>query len=128
LRLVAETRGIVSLDDLLRMKPTALLVNSSRASLIAPGALVTALQAGRPGLAPLDVYEQQPMVDLIDPLLGMENVVCTPHIGYVSWDEYELQFADIFDQIVGYASGSPINVVNPPTAGVAPSARSRARR
>jgi D-3-phosphoglycerate dehydrogenase / 2-oxoglutarate reductase len=120
MRLVAETREIVSLNDLLRMKPTALLVNSSRAGLIAPAALVTALQASRPGYAALDVYEHEPMVDLKDPLLGMENVICTPHIGYVSWDEYELQFADIFDQIVAYASGTPINVVNPQSADVAP--------
>ena len=120
MRLVAETREIVSLNDLLRMKPTALLVNSSRAGLIAPGALVTALQAGRPSFAALDVYEQEPMVDLKDPLLGMENVVCTPHIGYVSWEEYELQFADIFEQIVAYASGTPINVVNPRSADLAP--------
>jgi D-3-phosphoglycerate dehydrogenase / 2-oxoglutarate reductase len=120
MRLVAETREIVSLNDLLRMKPTALLVNSSRAGLIAPGALVTALQAGRPGYAALDVYEHEPMVDLKDPLLGMENVICTPHIGYVSWDEYELQFADIFEQIVAYASGTPINVVNPQSTDVAP--------
>jgi D-3-phosphoglycerate dehydrogenase len=95
------------------MKPTALLVNTSRAPLIEPGALVNALRAGRPGMAAVDVYEDEPMLDPAHPLLAMENVVCTPHIGYVSRDEYEVQFADIFDQIIAYAAGTPINVVNP---------------
>jgi D-3-phosphoglycerate dehydrogenase len=95
------------------MKPTALLVNTSRAPLIEPGALVNALRAGRPGMAAVDVYEDEPMLDPAHPLLVMENVVCTPHIGYVSRDEYEVQFADIFDQIIAYAAGTPINVVNP---------------
>jgi D-3-phosphoglycerate dehydrogenase len=113
MRLVAETRGIVSRDDLSRMKPTALLVNTSRALLIEPGALVHALRAGRPGMAAVDVYEHEPLRDRDDPLLTMENVVCTPHIGYVTRDEYEVQFAEIFDQIVAYATGTPINVVNP---------------
>jgi D-3-phosphoglycerate dehydrogenase len=113
MRLVAETRGIVSRDDLSRMKPTALLVNTSRAPLIEPGALVQALRAGRPGMAAVDVYEHEPLRDRDDPLLTMENVVCTPHIGYVTRDEYEIQFSDVFDQIVAYAAGKPINVVNP---------------
>jgi D-3-phosphoglycerate dehydrogenase / 2-oxoglutarate reductase len=113
MRLVAETRGIVSRDDLSRMKPTALLVNTSRALLIEPGALVHALRAGRPGMAAVDVYEHEPLRDRDDPLLTMENVVCTPHIGYVTRDEYEIQFSDVFDQIVAYAAGKPINVVNP---------------
>ena len=95
------------------MKPTALLVNTSRAPLIAPGALVNALRAGRPGLAAVDVYEEEPVRDPAHPLLNMDNVVCTPHIGYVSRDEYEIQFAEIFDQIIAYAAGSPMNVVNP---------------
>jgi D-3-phosphoglycerate dehydrogenase / 2-oxoglutarate reductase len=95
MRLVEATRGIVTPDDLARMKPTALLVNTSRAPLIAPGALVEALR------------------DTSDPLLTMDNVVCTPHIGYVSRDEYEIQFTDIFDQIIDYAAGKPSNVVNP---------------
>ena len=99
LRLVDATRGIVTAEDLARMKPTALLVNTSRAPLIERGALVSALRAGRPGMAAVDVYE--------------DNVVCTPHIGYVTRDEYEIQFAEIFDQIVAYAQGTPINVVNP---------------
>jgi D-3-phosphoglycerate dehydrogenase len=113
LRLVDATRGIVTAEDLARMKPTALLVNTSRAGLIQPGALVHALRAGRPGMAALDVFDKEPLTDTGDPLLNMDNVICTPHIGYVSRDEYETQFTDIFDQIVAYAAGSPINVVNP---------------
>jgi D-3-phosphoglycerate dehydrogenase len=113
MRLVDATRGIVKESDLRRMKPTALLVNTSRAPLIEPGALVRALQAGRPGMAAVDVYEKEPLTDVDDPLLRMPNVVCTPHIGYVSRDEYEIQFSDIFDQIVAYAAGRPANVVNP---------------
>jgi D-3-phosphoglycerate dehydrogenase / 2-oxoglutarate reductase len=113
MRLVEATRGIVTLHDLARMKPSALLVNTSRATLIAPGALVEALRAGRPGMAAVDVYENEPLRDTSDPLLTMDNVVCTPHIGYVSRDEYEIQFTDIFDQIVDYAGGAPAHVVNP---------------
>ena len=113
MRLVDVTRGIVTADDLAGMKPTALIVNTSRAPLIAPGALVAALQSGRPGMAAVDVFEEEPLHDPDHPLLKMENVVATPHIGYVTRDEYELQFADIFDQIVAYAAGTPINVVNP---------------
>jgi D-3-phosphoglycerate dehydrogenase len=113
MRLVDATRGIVTADDLARMKPTALLVNTSRAPLIAPGALVDALRKGRPGMAAVDVFEKEPLRDVNDPLLAMDNVVCTPHIGYVTRDEYELQFTDIFDQIADYAAGKPSNVVNP---------------
>jgi D-3-phosphoglycerate dehydrogenase / 2-oxoglutarate reductase len=113
MRLVEATRGIVTREDLARMKPSALLVNTSRAPLIAPGALVDALRAGRPGMAAVDVYEKEPLRDTGDPLLGMDNVVCTPHIGYVSRDEYEVQFSDIFDQITAYAACTPTNVVNP---------------
>ncbi len=113
MRLVDATRGIVTAADLARMKPTALIVNTSRAPLIEPGALVAALRAGRPGMAAVDVYEEEPMRDTAHPLLNMDNVVCTPHLGYVSRDEYELQFADIFAQINAYAAGAPTNVVNP---------------
>jgi D-3-phosphoglycerate dehydrogenase / 2-oxoglutarate reductase len=113
MRLVDATRGIVTAGDLARMKPTALLVNPSRAQLIEPGALVAALESGRPGMAAVDVYEQEPVLDARHPLLAMDNVVCTPHIGYVTRDEYELQFSDVFDQIVAFAAGTPINVVNP---------------
>jgi len=113
LRLVDATRGIVTAADLARMKPTAIFVNTSRAPLVEPGALVAALKAGRPGKAAVDVYEEEPVLGGKHPLLAMENVVCTPHLGYVTRDEYELQFADIFDQINAFAAGKPINVVNP---------------
>jgi D-3-phosphoglycerate dehydrogenase len=113
MRLVDATRHIVTAADLARMKPSALLVNTSRAPLIAPGALVAALRAGRPGWAAVDVYEEEPLRDTAHPLLNMPNVVCTPHLGYVTHEEYETQFTDIFDQIVAYCAGSPINVVNP---------------
>jgi D-3-phosphoglycerate dehydrogenase / 2-oxoglutarate reductase len=113
MRLVDATRHIVKAADLDRMKPTALLVNTSRAPLIEPGALVAALKRGRPGMAAVDVYEQEPMRDTAHSLLNMPNVVCTPHLGYVTRDEYEVQFVDIFDQILSYAAGHPINVVNP---------------
>jgi D-3-phosphoglycerate dehydrogenase / 2-oxoglutarate reductase len=113
LRLVDETRGIVTADDLARMKPTALLVNTSRAPLIEPGALLTALKTGHPGMAAVDVYEEEPVLDPAYPLFALGNVVCTPHIGYVTRDEYEVQFSDVFDQIVAYAAGKPIHVVNP---------------
>ena len=126
MRLTDSTRGIVTANDLARMKPTALLVNTSRAGLIQPDALVDALRAGRPGMAAVDVYEQEPLLDTQHPLLMLDNVVSTPHIGYVSREEYEVQFADIFDQIVAYAAGHPINIVNadalgrqPPAAGAA---------
>jgi D-3-phosphoglycerate dehydrogenase len=95
------------------MKPTALLVNTSRAPLIEPGALVAALKAGRPGMAAVDVYEEEPVRDTDHPLFAMANVVCTPHLGYVTREEYETQFTDIFDQIIAYTAGTPINVVNP---------------
>jgi D-3-phosphoglycerate dehydrogenase len=117
MRLVDATRGIVKAEDLARMKPTALLVNTSRAPLIEANALVNALRAGRPGMAAVDVYEKEPLRDVNDPLLTMDNVVCTPHLGYVSRDEYEIQFTDIFDQIVAYAAGTPTNVVNPDVMG-----------
>jgi len=113
MRLVDATRGIVKADDLARMKPSAILVNTSRAPLIEPNALVNALRAGRPGFAAVDVFEKEPLRDVSDPLLTMDYVIATPHIGYVSRDEYELQFTDIFDQIVAYAAGNPANVVNP---------------
>jgi len=113
LRLVLATRGAVTAADLAAMQPTSILVNTSRAGLIEPGALVDALRAGRPGRAAVDVFEREPLRDPEDPLLTLDNAVCTPHIGYVTRDEYELQFSDIFDQVVAYANGTPINVVNP---------------
>ena len=113
MRLVDATRGIVRAEDLARMKPTALLVNTSRAGLIEPGALAAALKAGRPGKAAVDVYEEEPVLGGKHPLLAMDNVICSPHLGYVTREEYELQFSDIFDQIVAFAAGKPINMVNP---------------
>lgn len=113
MRLVPDTRGIVTAADLARMKPSALLVNTSRAGLIEPGALVQALRAGRPGMAAVDVFETEPLRDPKDPLLQLPNAICTPHIGYVTEDEYETQFSDVFDQIVSYAAGKPIHVINP---------------
>ncbi len=112
LRLFDATRGSITRADLARMKPTALLVNTSRAGLIERDALVDALRAGRPGMAAVDVYEEEPLVDTRHPLLNMANVVCTPHLGYVERDAYEVQFTDIFDQILAYAGGTPINVIN----------------
>ena len=113
LRLYDTTRGIVTAEDLARMKPTALLVNTSRAGLIEPNALVKALHAGRPGKAAVDVYENEPQNDINDPLTTMDNVICTPHIGYVTEDEFDVQFSDVFDQIVAYNNGKPIHVINP---------------
>jgi D-3-phosphoglycerate dehydrogenase len=113
MRLVEATRHIVKAADLARMKPGALLVNTSRAPLIEPGTLVAALKAGRPGFAAVDVYEEEPMRDTSHPLLHMPNVVATPHLGYVTHEEYETQFTDIFDQIIAWCAGKPINVVNP---------------
>lgn len=113
MRLVPATRGIVTATDLQQMQPTSLLVNTSRAGLIQPGALVTALRSGRPGSAAIDVFDDEPLHDPADPLLNMENVICTPHIGYVTREEWDVQFSDIYDQINAYQEGAPINVVNP---------------
>jgi D-3-phosphoglycerate dehydrogenase len=112
-RLVDATRGIVTASDLARMKTTALLVNTSRAGVIETGALVSALERGRPGMAAVDVFEQEPVLDATHPLVAMDRVVCTPHIGFVTREELEIQFSDIFDEVLAYAAGSPINVVNP---------------
>jgi D-3-phosphoglycerate dehydrogenase len=117
LRLLDATRGAVTRADLDSMQSTALLVNTSRAGLIEPGALVAALRAGRPGMAALDVYEFEPVLDVADPLLAMPNVLCTPHIGYVTREEWELQFSEIFDQINAFAAGGPTNVINPDVLG-----------
>ncbi len=115
MRMLPATRGIVTPAMLARMKPEAMLVNTSRAGLIAPGALEAALRAGRPGLAAVDVYEKEPTTD--DPLFALPNCLCTPHIGYVTHEDYEMQFSDVFDQIVAYAAGAPTNVVNPEVLG-----------
>jgi D-3-phosphoglycerate dehydrogenase / 2-oxoglutarate reductase len=113
MRLVPATRHIVKAEDLARMKKDALLVNTSRAPLIEPGALVAALRAGRPGYAAVDVFEEEPVRGPDLPLLQFDKVVATPHIGYVTREEYETQFIDIFDQITAFAAGRPVNVVNP---------------
>jgi D-3-phosphoglycerate dehydrogenase len=113
LRANKETQGFVTARDLARMKKTALFVNTSRASIVEPGALEAALRNGRPGSAAVDVYEEEPVVGGNHPLLKMDNVVCTPHIGYVERDGYESAFSTIFDQVLAYAGGKPINVVNP---------------
>jgi D-3-phosphoglycerate dehydrogenase len=113
MRLVPATHHMVKAEDLARMKPTAILVNTSRAPLIEPGALVAALHQGRPGFAAVDVCEDEPMRNLDLPLMQFKQVVATPHIGYVTREEYETQFSDVFDQIVAFALGRPINVVNP---------------
>ena len=113
MRLVPATQGIITAVDLAGMKPTALLVNTSRAGLIAPGALVAALQAGRPSLAAIDVFEHESLPPEGHPLLALPNVVCTPHIGYVMREEYDLQFSDIFDKVNDFANGAPSQVVNP---------------
>ncbi len=113
IRLLEATRGMVTAADLTRMQPTALLVNTSRAGLIEPGALESALRAGRPGMAAVDVYEDEPVLGGRHPLLAMDNVICTPHLGYVERDGLDAFFHMIFDQIVAYGEAHPINVVNP---------------
>jgi D-3-phosphoglycerate dehydrogenase len=117
LRANKDTRGFVKADDLARMKPTALFVNTSRASIVERGALEAALRNGRPGSAAVDVYEEEPVVGGNHPLLKMDNAICTPHIGYVECDGYESAFSVIFDQVLAYAAGKPINVVNPEVLG-----------
>jgi len=112
LRLHDSTRGVVKLDALSRMKPTALLVNTSRAELIEENALVSALNRGRPGMAAVDVFESEPILQG-HPLLRLENAVCTPHIGYVEQDSYELYFQHAFENVVNFINGQPTNIVNP---------------
>ncbi|SDO76732.1 D-3-phosphoglycerate dehydrogenase [Paracidovorax cattleyae] len=112
LRLNDETRGIVRLEDLSGMKPNALLVNTSRAELIEPDALIAALNRGRPGMAAVDVFESEPILQG-HALLRLENCICTPHIGYVEQDSYELYFGAAFDNVINYIRGTPTNIVNP---------------
>lgn len=113
LPMVRETRGIVTRADLARMKPTALLVNTSRSKLIEDGALVDALKAGRPGYAAVDVYDDEPIVDADHPLLKLDNVLCTPHLGFVTAETYEIHYGLAVEQILAYIAGKPIHVVNP---------------
>jgi D-3-phosphoglycerate dehydrogenase len=113
LPLNAETRGIVKYSDLRRMKPSALIVNTSRAPIIEEGALVRALKEGRPGFGAVDVYEDEPVLGGNHPLLKMDNVVCTPHLGYVDRETYEKHYGTAIDQILAFEAGEPINAVNP---------------
>jgi D-3-phosphoglycerate dehydrogenase len=112
LRLNEQTSGIVTLEDLSRMKTTSLLVNTSRAELVQPNALVAALNRGRPGMAAIDVFESEPILQG-HALLRLENCICTPHIGYVEQDSYELYFGAAFDNVVNFIRGTPTNLVNP---------------
>jgi D-3-phosphoglycerate dehydrogenase len=112
-----DTRGIITREDLARMKPTALIVNASRSGLIADGALVDALKAGKPGRAAVDVYETEPVLGGNHPLLKMDNVTCTPHLGYVTRETYEEYYAVVVDDIVSFAAGKPSNVLNPEAMG-----------
>ena len=112
LRLTDTTRALVTLEDLSRMKPTALFVNTSRAELVAENALVSALNRGRPGMAAVDVFESEPILQG-HPLLRLENAVCTPHIGYVEQDSYEMYFGAAFDNVVNFIEGKPTGLVNP---------------
>ncbi len=112
LRLVDATRGLIRLDDLSRMKPSSLVVNTSRAELIEEGALVSALNRGHPGMAAVDVFETEPILQG-HPLLRLENAVCTPHIGYVEQDSYELYFGAAFDHVVNFVNGNPTGIINP---------------
>jgi D-3-phosphoglycerate dehydrogenase len=111
-RLSDESAGIVTLEDLARMKPTSLLVNTSRAELVEHDALIAALNRGRPGMAAVDVFESEPILQG-HALLRLENCICTPHIGYVELDSYEMYFGAAFDNVVNFIKGTPTNVVNP---------------
>ena len=113
LRLTSETRGSVTADDLGAMPPRSVLVNTSRAGLIAKGALLQALNAGNLGAAAVDVFDGEPLTDPNDPLLSHPKLIATPHIGFVTEDEFDKQFADIFEQVNAYAAGAPIHMINP---------------
>ena len=112
-RLIDATRGMVTADDFARMKPSAVFVNTSRAGLVVPGALEAALAKGRPGMGAVDVYEDEPVVGAKHPLLAMDNAICVPHLGYVELDGLEHMYSTIFDQVLAYGAGKPINVLNP---------------
>lgn len=112
-RLKPETKGIITAEDLAQMKPTATFVNTSRSGLVAAGAIEHALTIGRPGRFALDVFDVEPMTDAQDVIVNHPSVISTPHIGYVTEDELDMQFADIYDQINAYAAGNPIHMINP---------------
>ncbi|MEP4030933.1 D-2-hydroxyacid dehydrogenase family protein [Roseibium polysiphoniae] len=113
IRLKPDTKGIITSADLAQMQPGSVFANTSRAGLIAPGALLDALNAGRPGTAAIDVFDVEPQSDPADPLLAHPNLIATPHIGFVTEDEFDLQFSDIFDQVKAYGEGAPIHMINP---------------
>jgi D-3-phosphoglycerate dehydrogenase len=119
LRLTPQTRACITRADLARMQPDSLLVNTSRAELIAPGALVEALEAGRPGSAAVDVFEHEPVLGARDPLLGLPNALCTPHLGFVALDQLDEYFSDQFDRVLAFERGDAIDVVNPEVLGKA---------
>jgi D-3-phosphoglycerate dehydrogenase len=112
-----DTRGLITAADLARMKPTALLVNTSRATIIEEGALAAALRKGRPGFAAVDVYENEPVVGAAHPLIKLENALCTPHLGYCERDNYDRMYGKCIEQLLAYAAGKPVDVVNPEAAG-----------
>lgn len=118
-RLTPETTGLITTEDLAAMQPDSVFVNTSRAKLVQPGAMLEALQAGRPGLVALDVFETEPLTNPDDPVLSHPQVIATPHIGFVTEDEFNTQFSDIFDQVNAYAAGSPIHMINPEVWGEA---------
>ena len=112
-RLTPNTRGIIKASDFALMSRDAVFVNTSRAGLIEQGAMLAGLNAGRPGMAALDVFDIEPIHDNEDPLLCHENIICTPHIGFVTKEEFEQQFSQIFDQIIAFEHNNPVNMVNP---------------
>jgi len=111
--MLRETRGIITAADLAAMKPSALFVNTSRSKLIEDGALVAALRAGRPGMAAVDVYDDEPVLDANHPLVRLPNAICTPHLGFVTTETYEVHYELVVQQILAYLAANPINVVNP---------------
>ena len=113
LPMVRETRGIITRADLARMKPMALLVNTSRSKLIEDNALVEALRLGRPGFAAVDVYDDEPIFNADNPLLTLDNAICTPHLGFVTAETYEIHYGLAVEQILAYVAGKPIHVANP---------------
>jgi D-3-phosphoglycerate dehydrogenase len=121
LRLTPETRGSITREDLARMRPDALFVNTSRAELLTPGAVVEALQAGRPGFAALDVFEEEPVLDAAHPLLQMPNVLATPHLGFVAQQPMDEYFSDQFERVLAFERGAPKDIVNPEVLKAVPS-------
>jgi D-3-phosphoglycerate dehydrogenase len=117
LRMTPDTRGSITRDDLARMRPSALFVNTSRAELVQPDALVDALKAGRPGFAAIDVFENEPVLDPAHPLLRMPNALCTPHLGFVAEQPMNEYFCDQFDRVLAFERGAPMDVVNPEVLG-----------